>query len=87
MLTLPVCKVKINGTKKLFRLVVSSLTDMDCTIWQVMSMNGVQTGTTKVTMPIHHIKTQKGLNQALKAGEYCEVDLGTTLRAIPYVVD
>ena len=41
----------------------------------------------RYTMPIHHIKTQKGLNQALKASEYCEVDLGTTLRAIPYVVD
>ena len=50
-------------------------------------MNSVQTGTTKVTIPIHHIKTRKGLNQVLKVGEYCEVDLGTTLRAIPYVVD
>ena len=50
-------------------------------------MNDVQTGTTKVTIPSHHIKTRKGLSQVLKVGEYCEVDPGTTLQAIPYVVD
>ena len=78
-------KAKIHGVKQRPQLVVSFLTDIGYTIWQVMYMNGVQIGMMRITTTLHHLKIQKGQNQAQRGDEYYEVGLGIILQATLHV--
>ena len=81
MLILLGFKAKIHGVKQRPQLVVSFLTDIGYTRWQVMYMNGVQIGMMRITTTLHHLKIQKGQNQAQRGDEYYEVGLGIILQA------